>query len=140
MIEVKIKINNKFEVKGIYDTGSNVSLLNARVLKMKINIFDYKKVKIRTINGVNNTDHLVKLKIKIFNIEKDVNVLVINNENFKFDFLIGLDLIKDFKLTQDEDLCIAQKCEKYTVDKDNNVETDNKNKAVILDKKNEKNS
>lgn len=65
MIELQITINNSFDINGVYDTGSNVSLINAKILKLKINKFEYKKVKLRTINGVNDTEHLIKLKAKI---------------------------------------------------------------------------
>lgn len=93
MIELKVTICKKFVINGVYDTGSNVSLINAKTLNLKINKSDFKKAKLRTINGVNETDHLIKIKVKIFNIENDVDVFVIDNENFKYDFLIGLDLI-----------------------------------------------
>ena len=63
---------------GIYDTGSNVSLINSRILKLKVNKFDYKKVKLRTINGVNEAEYLIRIKVKIFNIEKEVDVFVID--------------------------------------------------------------
>jgi len=41
---------------------------------------------------------MVTLKIKIYNIEKTMDIFVIENENFNYDFLIGLDCIKKFKL------------------------------------------
>jgi len=58
---------------------------------------------------VNETDRMIIIKIRILNLEKEVDVFVINNKNFKHDFLIGLDLIKKFKLSQDENLRIRQK-------------------------------
>ena len=51
---------------------------------------------------------MVTLKIKIYDIEKTMDIFVIDNENFHYDFLIGLDCIKDFKLIQDEKLNILQ--------------------------------
>lgn len=134
MIELKIIINKEFVINGVYDTGSNVSLINAKTLKLKVNKSDYNKAKLRTINGVNDTNHLIQLKVRIFNIEKDVDVFVIDNENFKFDFLIGLDLIKQFHLSQDENLCIAQKWKESNSD-NNNCKKDNPKKANITDKK-----
>lgn len=92
-----------------------MSLINSKVLKLKLKKDnDNGKVNLRTINGVNKTEQLIKIKAKIFEIEKDINVFIIDNENFKFDFLIGLDMIKKFGLTQDENLNIAQKMEKVT--------------------------
>jgi len=52
---------------------------------------------------------LTKVKIKIYKIEKVVDVFIIDKQNFKYDFLIGLDIIKEFKLIQNEDLQITQK-------------------------------
>jgi len=134
LIELKVTICKKFVINGVYDTGSNVSLINAKTLKLKINKSDFKKAKLRTINGVNDTDHLIKIKVKIFNIEKNVDVFVIDNENFKFDFLIGLDLIKQFHLSQDENLCIVQKGKESNCE-NNNCKKDNPEKAYITEKK-----
>ncbi|KAK9886172.1 hypothetical protein WA026_015683 [Henosepilachna vigintioctopunctata] len=64
---------------------------------------------LRTINGVYKSEGMIKIKIKILNIEKYVNVFIVNNENFKYDFLIGLDCIQKFKLIQNEKLEIEQK-------------------------------
>lgn len=64
---------------------------------------------LKTINGVKKTNGMVTLNVKIFNIEKKVNVFVIEEKNFDYDFLIGLDLIKEFQLNQDENLRISQK-------------------------------
>ena len=137
MIELTIIINKKFVINGVYDTGSNVLLINAKTLKLKVNKSDYNKAKLRTINGVNDTNHLIQLKVRIFNIEKDVDVFVIENENFKFDFLIGLDVIKQFHLSQDENRCIAQKGKESNSD-NNNCKKDNPEKANITDKKEKK--
>jgi len=46
-------------------------------------------------------------------------MLVINKQNFDYDFLIGLDIIQKFKLIQNEELKIAQKLPNKT---QNNIE------------------
>lgn len=51
---------------------------------------------------------MVTLKIKIYNIEKIMDIFVIDDGNFNYDFLIGLDCIKKFKLIQNEELKIIQ--------------------------------
>lgn len=61
-----------------------------------------------TVGGVKKTNGLTKLKIKIFNIEENVDISIVDEQYFKHDFLIGLDLIKIFRLTQDEKLEINQ--------------------------------
>lgn len=103
-------LNNTIEVIGIYDSGSNVSLINSKLLGIPREKFNNtKNVGLTTINGVKKTDGLVTLKIKIFEIEKDMDVFVVDKENFKYDFLIGLDCIKKFQLIQNEKLEITQK-------------------------------
>lgn len=51
---------------------------------------------------------MVTLKIKIYNIEKCMDIFIIDNEHFNYDFLIGLDCIINFKLMQNEKLKIIQ--------------------------------
>lgn len=65
-------------------------------------------VNLKTINGVKKTEGMVTLKIKIYDIEKCIDVFIMENENFKYDFLIDLDSINKFKLSQDKDLRIIQ--------------------------------
>ena len=94
-------MNDTLDVNAIYDPGSNISLINSKLIRLKSeknnNIH---KTNLRTINGVYHTDGMIKLKLKILNVEDYVNVFIINNEHFKYDFLMGLDCIKKFKLIQ----------------------------------------
>lgn len=87
-----------------------MSLINAKLLNIQPN--EYKNniqiVNLKTINGEKKTKGIVTLKIKIYNIEKIMDIFVIDNENFNYDFLIGLDCIKNFKLMQNEELKIIQ--------------------------------
>ena len=52
---------------------------------------------------------MITIKIKIFDIEEETDLFVIDRENFDHDILIGLDMIKKFKLNQDENLNITHK-------------------------------
>lgn len=52
---------------------------------------------------------MTNLKIKIFEKEENVDVYIIDEPNFRYDFLIGLDMIKKYKLVQNEKLEITQK-------------------------------
>ncbi len=114
LIRVKIIIDDTAEIEGIYDSGSNVSLINKKILKIKNN-FNFennsKSSVLRTINGINKPFGYTFVKIKMLGIERKVRVFIVDNEYFKYDFLIGLDMIKDFKLIQDENLCITRKKE-----------------------------
>lgn len=78
-------------------------------MKLKGNKSSTNNANLITINGVTKTSGLTTIKIKIFNIEKKVDVYIIDKEDFKYDFLIGLDLIEKYKLNQDEKLKITQK-------------------------------
>lgn len=109
LIKIKLVLNKNPEVFGVYDSGSNVSLINSKLLKMDNKKFNNSKnTNLKTINGVKKANGLVKLTAKILNIEKDINVFVIDKQSFDYDFLVGLDCIKNFCLTQDENLEIRQ--------------------------------
>lgn len=103
-------LNETLEVDGIYDSGSNVSLINSRLLKKKRkHISNTSNTNLKTINGVKKADGLITVKTKIFNIENMMDIFVINSEYFNYDFLIGLDCIRKFKLCQNEKLEITQR-------------------------------
>lgn len=79
---------------------------------------DSKSDNLVTINGVKKTIGLTTIKIKIFDIEEKADVYIIDGEEFKYDFLIGLDIITKFRLVQDENLEITQKKEKDHTNED----------------------
>ncbi|KAM3964845.1 uncharacterized protein ACR2FA_001242 [Aphomia sociella] len=85
-------------------------------------------VNLKTINGEKKTKGMVTLKIKIYDIEKTMDIFVVDNVNFNYDFLIGLDCIKNFKLMQNEDLKIIQ-CNKLNRKMVTSNEEDMKNKS-----------
>lgn len=95
-------------MSGIYDSGSQISLINSRLIKVKEIKDNVNIAYMKTVNGVKKTDGLITIKIKIFDLEEEVDVYIVENEDFD-DFIIGLDMIKKFKLTQNEDLQIEQK-------------------------------
>lgn len=109
LIKIKLLLNDLLEVSGIYDSGSNVSLINAKLLKMQqTNKNIMNMVNLKTINGEKKTKGMVRVKIKIYNIESIMDIFVVDNEHFNYDFLVGLDCIKKFKLIQNEKLEIIQ--------------------------------
>lgn len=110
LIKVKLLLNKKIEILGIYDSGSNVSLINSKLLKIKNKDLNYSNnTSLKTINGVKKANGIIKLNITIFNIEKEMDVFVIDSDNFDYNFLIGLDCIKEFSLIQNENLEVYQK-------------------------------
>lgn len=127
---------------GIYDSGSNVSIINSKLLSLKKNSNNNNQANLKTINGVKKPIGIVTLKVKIFETEKYINVFVIDEQNFDYDFLIGLDCIKSFQLVQNENLEITQKLDNEI--KQNNINipdyTGNKieNKQYLTDENNDK--
>lgn len=103
-------INDSIEMLGVYDSGSNVSLINSKFfpLKQNPNNINNNQTNLRTINGVKKSIGVVTLTIKIFEIETKMNVFVIEEQSFDYDFLVGLDCIKRFQLAQNEKLEIMQ--------------------------------
>lgn len=47
---------------------------------------------------------IVTIKVKIFDIEEETDLFVVDKDNFQHDILIGLDMISKFRLAQDADL------------------------------------
>lgn len=89
------------------------------------------------INGVEKTKGIISINIKIFDIEKNVKIFVIDNDKFQYDFSIGLDIIREFNLVQDENLRIKQminknittntKVNNYTINFKEHINTTNFN-------------
>lgn len=52
---------------------------------------------------------MITINVKMFAMETNINVFVVDNKDFNHDFLVGLDCIKKFKLRQNEKLEITQK-------------------------------
>ncbi|KAI4479279.1 hypothetical protein M0802_014400 [Mischocyttarus mexicanus] len=102
--------------------SSNVSLISSKLLKLKGKGNGANRVSLVTINGVKKAIGMTEIKIKIFELEKQVEVYVMDEKYFKHDFLIELDLIKKFKLVQNEDLKIIQKQEVKSMEEENEEE------------------
>ena len=93
----------------MYDPGSNVSLIQRKIInKLNKTVHDNKNYTFNTIGGANKENGLIFLSLKINKIEKKSRFFVIDKDNFRYDALIGLDLIKSFKLAQDHNLVIHQ--------------------------------
>lgn len=129
LIKVKILLNRKREIYGLYDSGSNVSLINSKILKLEDKREnELLSSNLKTINGVRKSKGIVTLQIKIFSEEHEMDVFVIDQQNFDYDFLIGLDCIMKFGLIQDEKLNITQKLPEIKISDENKIikKTDDK--------------
>ncbi len=99
---------NTHKAKGLYDGGSNVSILLYNSLK-KFNIeLNEKRIRYKTMSGEANFVGTAIINLKIINISQKVKVYIVDKNITNYDLLIGLDIIKLFKLRQDENLEISQ--------------------------------
>lgn len=102
-------LENSTFCKGLYDSGSNISIINKRMLEfLNLSYFKVKKPEFKMVSGQGKVIGITKLKIKIFNITRTVFVFVLDSPDFSHDFLVGLDLIYEFGLCQDNNLKIFQ--------------------------------
>lgn len=116
---------------GIYDSGSNVSLINSKLIRLKGEEKNIRNnIKLLTINGVQKTKGLTTIKIKIFKIEKKIDVYIVDGKNFRYDFLIGLDTIKEFSLIQNKNLKIEQNSEENFTNENFTDENEGKKRTL----------
>jgi hypothetical protein len=103
-----VEIEDK-KTKGLYDPGANISIIPLHFLNtLKNNIYVPSTLKFGTMSGEERVIGITYLKIKIFDVTKEVKVFVINKDNYKYGLLMGLDIIKSFRLCQDHNLKITQ--------------------------------
>lgn len=62
----------------------------------------------KMVSGYGSIFGIAKIKVKIFQKTKEVLIFVLDSPDFNHNFLIGLDLIKEFGLCQDSNLNIVQ--------------------------------
>lgn len=97
-------------------------MINSKLVRLKEEQTEnVNKHNLVTINGVKKTGGLATITLKIYDIEKETNVYIIDGEEFKYDFLIGLDIIKEFRLIQDNNLNITQKGEEEEIQEEDSV-------------------
>lgn len=111
MIKIKVIADEKYNIKAIYDNGSTCSLVNEKIIQLLKSKLINNKTILRTINGTDFCKNRANIHLKIGEIEDSIKVIVVKNNNFNYDLLLGLDAIKKFNLIQDENLQIKQKLE-----------------------------
>lgn len=113
-------------------------MINSKLLRLKKEEKnEYSNTNLITINGVKRSKGLTTIKIRIFDIEKKIDVYIVDGKDFKYDFLIGLDIIKEFNLIQNENLEIQQKSKinftnEELYQKNNPNENENKKKLNFI--------
>lgn len=63
----------------------------------------------KTISGKDLTNSRTRLKMRINKIEIEIDIYIVRNNNFTYDLILGLDVIRKLKLKQDENLRGTQK-------------------------------
>lgn len=104
-------LDKKKEVAAVYDSGSNITVINEKVIKELRKSVSKSKELLHTISGVQGRIKKTKITVQINKIEHELEVYVVKNDNFSYDLLLGLNAIKQFKLIQDEKLRIFQRTE-----------------------------
>lgn len=69
----------------------------------------YESFKFRTVSGGDTLIGVVILPLKVMNIEKSIRLFTIDKDDMKYDVILGLDSVINFKLCLDENLVLSQK-------------------------------
>ena len=105
----------------MYDSGFTCSLINKKLIEsLKTEIYNNKSI-LKTISGKDFYRTRAKLKLKIGEIEDDLEFIVIKNNNFNYEMLLGLDAIKKLKLIQNGNLKIEQRGLNKTIKIENDI-------------------
>lgn len=101
LIQIETEIEGA-KAKSLYDLGANITTISYEFCKkLGKEIFRSRNLRFRTMSGDDKILGTVFLRMKIFNIKKTMRMFVINKKNFKYDILVGLDSIYEFRLEQD---------------------------------------
>ncbi|KAF5293249.1 hypothetical protein FQA39_LY13648 [Lamprigera yunnana] len=103
-----VTVNNT-KVTRIYDSRSNIILINSKITKNVKDKMWKNEQTFKTISGVQKCYNKIKLSMRIHKIEQEVDAHVIKNDNFSYHILLGLDVIQKFRLMQDDYLNIFQR-------------------------------
>jgi len=110
LIGIQAQVKNH-TIRALYDPGANISMINDEfVKKLKQNIIPIKTYACmcRTMGGVRLLTGVIKVTLKIMNIQSDIWLFVIKDDSFDCDVLLGLDCIQIFRLNMDYKLNITQ--------------------------------
>lgn len=102
---LRVKINDQKEVEGVYDSGANASFIHQKIIDQ----IKQDKSMFKSISGKDFTSSRTKLRMKINKIDKEIDVYIVLNDNVTYDLILGLNVIRKFKLKQDENLRVGQK-------------------------------
>jgi transposase InsO family protein len=122
LIKINVVIDNKMKIKAVYDSGSNATLINQRVIDLLKSSLIRHKSALKLMNGFSFCSARADIILKIGNRSDTLNAYVVKNNNFSYDLLLGLDAIRKFKLLQDDNLNILQRLSNNRVMKLHDIE------------------
>lgn len=108
--------SEKFNGKGLYDPGSNASIVLLSTLEKIRKKYVPINGKYSTISGDGKVVGLTVLTLKIFDITRKIVLYVLDSEFCKYDFIIGLDSIPVFRLCLNDKLEVSQNLSEESVD------------------------
>ena len=102
MIKIEVLVNDELFVVAVYDTGSNISLINRRALDKILSSFKTRKAQsaVKSVVGKFTSGERANLTVTIGSITEEQEFYVVDNPQFKYQAIIGLDVIKKFRLSQ----------------------------------------
>jgi hypothetical protein len=107
-VSLDLEIENK-QASGLYDPGANITCTTLKFIKtLNQQYFVPKSYRFRTMSGEDRVVGITFLNVKIFNITKRIRVFVVDENDYKYDLLIGLDSIPTFRLNLDYNLRLTQ--------------------------------
>lgn len=89
---------NETKYHGLYDPGSNVSVISENFLLTNKIIFAPLKRRFKTLNGEGFRNRVTIINLKLFNTLQRIRMYVVNSSFNKYELILGLDLIPFFKL------------------------------------------
>jgi len=125
LIVLKVLIEGN-AAHGLYNPGANISIITYHYFK-KLNIeksFSPQNLTFRATSGEKGAT--------LLNIEKQKLIFIVDKKDFGYDFLIGLDTIMEFQLSQNHNCEISQDIpENNTVRKEKNQHSTEKSLGEI---------
>ena len=95
-IRLMIVINKKFHSDAVYDSGSNVTVINQWIGKLLQLKLKEQKSELKTISGSNLTSSRAIINLQMGNITDFITLYVVK-KNF-YHLLLGIGIIRKFKL------------------------------------------
>lgn len=84
LITLEVFLNDN-KIRGIYDPSANVILLNSKIIKKMGLTTREDKNSFKTVSGRKDFSGKLSARMRIYKIEKTVDVFVVDDKNFGYD-------------------------------------------------------